>query len=160
MAATTPDLLATLFERAPRFVARLVQHEGEPIETVLDRADDVAQAMPEDEQVELLNAHPRIGAVPSTVSALSYAEQGYDSDPGTDDLQARLERLNEEYERRLGFRFVVFVAGRSRSEIADVMETRMSASREEELARGLSDVVAIARDRLAKVTAVEEGSNA
>ncbi|HUR16467.1 MAG TPA: 2-oxo-4-hydroxy-4-carboxy-5-ureidoimidazoline decarboxylase [Candidatus Limnocylindrales bacterium] len=157
---TTPNLLAALFEGAPRFVARLAQADGEPIEAVLERADDIAQSMPEEEQVELLNAHPRIGALPSTVSAMSYKEQGYDRDPGTVGLQERLDHLNEEYERRFGFRFVVFVAGRPRSAIADVMESRMSASRDEELARGLSDVVAIARDRLGKVTRVEEGSTA
>ena len=38
----------------------------------------IAHAMPEDEQVELLDAHPRLGAPPDAVSALSYVEQGYD----------------------------------------------------------------------------------
>jgi 2-oxo-4-hydroxy-4-carboxy--5-ureidoimidazoline (OHCU) decarboxylase len=148
---TTADVLSALFEGAPRFVSRLARGADEPVEVVLARADVVAQTMPEEEQIELLNAHPRIGALPSSVSALSYKEQGYDRDPGTAELQDRLDRLNAEYERRFGFRFVVFVAGRPRSEIARLMEGRMSRSREEELARGLSDVVAIARDRLKKI---------
>ena len=107
--------------------------------------------MPEAEQVELLNAHPRIGAAPGSVSALSYREQGYDRDPGTAELQARLDRLNDEYESRFGFRFVVFVAGRPRAAIADVMESHLDSDRQTEKERCLRDVVAIARDRAAKL---------
>src|SRR5207247_9881557 len=91
------------------------------MDELLDRAQGIARQMPVDEQIELLNGHPRIGAAPSTVSALSYREQGYDRSPPAGDvaLQGRLDRLNEDYERRFGFRFVVFVAGRPRSVIAD-----------------------------------------
>jgi 2-oxo-4-hydroxy-4-carboxy--5-ureidoimidazoline (OHCU) decarboxylase len=142
------DRLASLFEGAPRFLARLRAHSpsNDP-SAPLDRAEQIALTMPEKEQVELLNAHPRIGAAPGSVSALSYREQGYDLDPGTAELQARLDRLNDEYERRFGFRFVIFVAGRSRAEIADVMEQQIEAERAAELRRGLADVIAIARDR-------------
>jgi len=142
------DDLAVLFERAPAFVGRL--HEL-PAGDRLDRAEEVALAMPEAEQVELLNAHPRIGAAPGSVSALSYREQGYDRDPGTAELQARLDRLNDEYESRFGFRFVVFVAGRPRAAIADVMESHLDSDRQTEKERCLRDVVAIARDRAAKL---------
>ena len=83
------------------------------VDELLERAEQIALEMPEDEQVELLDAHPRIGAAPASVSALSYREQGYDRDPGTAALQARLDRLNAATRRRFGFRFVVFVNGRS-----------------------------------------------
>ncbi len=129
---------------------------GESVAALLDRAEQIARSMPEEEQIELLNAHPRIGAAPSTVSALSHAEQGYDRDPGTDELQARLDRLNDAYERKFGFRFCVFVAGRSRAEIADVMESHMDADRDEELDRALTDVFAIARNRAEKLRRLEE----
>jgi 2-oxo-4-hydroxy-4-carboxy--5-ureidoimidazoline (OHCU) decarboxylase len=140
--------LPVLFEGAPSFVARLT---AIPPGERLERAEEVALAMPDAEQVELLNAHPRIGAAPSSVSELSFREQGYDLDPGTADLQARLDRLNDEYEQRFGFRFVVFVAGRPRSVVADVLEAHLDADRDDERERGLRDVVAIARDRVAKL---------
>jgi 2-oxo-4-hydroxy-4-carboxy--5-ureidoimidazoline (OHCU) decarboxylase len=144
-------LLDTLFEGAPRFVDRLSALEATGWDDLFDQAEWTALTMPEDEQIELLNAHPRIGAVPSKVSALSYREQGYDHDPGTADLQARLDRLNDEYEAANGFRFVVFVNGRSRAEIADVMEQHMDADRGAEKARALRDVIAIARSRRSKL---------
>ena len=151
MEAATHSVLEILFEGAPGLVLRCQPEPGESTAHLLHRAERIARSMPEQEQIELLNAHPRIGALPSSVSAMSYAEQGYDREPGTVELQARLDRLNDEYERKFGFRFCVFVAGRSRAEIADVMESHMAASRDAELDRALTDVFAIARDRAAKL---------
>lgn len=146
------DDLSTVFEGAPRFVQRLSDENADSWDELFDRAEVIAAQLPEQEQIELLDGHPRIGADAKSVSALSFREQRYDSDPGPAHLQGRLDRLNDEYERKFGFRFVVFVAGRQRSEIADVMAARMAAPREEELARGLSDVIAIARSRAAVIT--------
>ena len=55
--------------------------------------------------------------------------------------------LNDDYEQRFGFRYVVFVAGRSRSEIVPLLRGALEADPEEERARSLADVVAIARAR-------------
>lgn len=145
------DRLALLFEGAPRFVARLSAEPAATEDELLDAAEDVALGMPEDEQVELLNAHPRIGAAPASVSAMSFREQGYDRDSGTEELQARLDQLNDEYEQRFGFRFVIFVNGRTRAEIADVMPEHLEAQRNYEKERALRDVISIARSRLTKL---------
>jgi len=146
--------LDQLFEGAPRFVDRLMEFDPPPDswDDLFYQAEWTALTMPEDEQIALLDAHPRIGAAPATVSALSYREQGYDRDSGTAELQARLDKLNDAYERRFGFRFVVFVNGRSRAEIADVMESHLNEDRVTEKGCGLRDVIAIARARLAKLS--------
>jgi 2-oxo-4-hydroxy-4-carboxy--5-ureidoimidazoline (OHCU) decarboxylase len=110
--------------------------------------------MPEPEQVELIDAHPRLGAAPATVSALSYAEQGYGrvADAALD-VAAELERLNEAYEARFGFRYCVFVAGRSREALLPGMAAALEAERTAELHRALDAVVDIAIDRHAKLSA-------
>ena len=141
--------LQTLFENAPRFVERLASGEYASWDEVLTRGEELAGGLPEAEQLELIDGHPRIGALPSSVSATSYREQGYDRDPGTVELQARLDALNGAYEAKHGFRFVVFVNGRSRSTISSLMEERIAASSEEERVRAMTDVFAIARHRLA-----------
>ena len=145
--------LEQLFEGAPRFVDRVLDFDPPPDswDDLFYQAERTALTMPEDEQIELLNAHPRIGAAPAAVSVLSHREQGYDRDSGTAELQARLDWLNDEYERRFGFRFVVFVNGRSRQEIADVIEAHLDEDRVIEKGCGLRDVIAIARARLAKL---------
>jgi 2-oxo-4-hydroxy-4-carboxy-5-ureidoimidazoline decarboxylase len=147
------ETLTTLFEGAPRFVDRIALLDAESMDDLFYQAEWTALTMPEDEQLELLNAHPRIGAAPATVSALSYREQGYDTDPGTAALEVRLDALNNEYEAVYGFRFVVFVNGRSRAEIADVMEQRIGADRTAEKTRALRDVIAIARARATRLGA-------
>lgn len=150
----SPDVLTTLFENAPRFVDRMCSEDVASYEELIDLAERMAAEMPEKEQLELINGHPAIGALPASVSTQSYLEQGYhlDSADGDEELAGRLARLNAEYEQRFGFRFCIFVAGRPRSEVAEIMEGRMNAPREEELRRGLSDVFAIARSRLEKLT--------
>ena len=148
-AMSEPDFVAAmapLFEGAPRFLARLAA--ARPFgssDALFERALQIARSMPEDEQLELINAHPRLGAPPASVSDASFREQGYDRD--TDVAMADLARLNDEYERRFGFRFCVFVRGRSRPELVPVLEAALAADRSGEIERALGDVVAIARDR-------------
>lgn len=149
-------LLGPLFEDAPRFLARLAAERpfGDDA-TLIARAHEVARSLPEAEQVELLDAHPRIGADPSTVSALSHAEQGYGEDRPQPEpwIAEELEALNDAYERVFGFRFVIFVAGRPRSAIVPILEASLRDERVSELRRGLDDVVYIAADRLATLRA-------
>ena len=151
--------LETLFEGAPRYLDRL-QAAGPFVsaELLFHVARDIAHAMPEAEQVELINAHPRLGAPPGTVSQMSYVEQGYDRRTGTPgggeiDVAAELERLNDAYEQRHGFRYCVFVAGRPREALLRDMAGAIDADRTSELHRALDAVVDIAIDRHGKLTA-------
>jgi 2-oxo-4-hydroxy-4-carboxy--5-ureidoimidazoline (OHCU) decarboxylase len=138
--------VAPLFEGAPHFLDRLAG--ARPLgdaDELFRRATAIAMSMPESEQIELIDAHPRLGAPPESVSALSYREQGYDRD--TTEAIADLDRLNALYEAKFGFRFCVFVADRSRPELVPVLETALEAERAAEIRRALADVIAIARDR-------------
>lgn len=142
--------VAPWFEGAPRFLARLAAARPFRDEsTLFARAAEIARAMPEDEQLELIDAHPRLGASPASVSSHSFREQGYDRE--TTAAIADLERLNAAYEARHGFRFCVFVDGRSRPELLPVIEAAIGADRDAEIQRALRDVVAIARDRHRKL---------
>ena len=132
------DELAELFEGHTRVVEQLAQ-----LDDPLGQARKVLADAPEDEQVEALATHPRIGQRVN-VSERAAKEQGSDEDPA---LLAALAKLNKSYEQKFGFRFVVFVDGRPRAEILSVLRDRLQHSREEELAAGLDDLVAIALDR-------------
>jgi len=133
----TVDELTALFEGRTRFVERLARSSN-PLEV----ARAVLGELPEDAQVEALNAHPRIGA--PRLSRASRGEQGEEDDPA---VLAELGRLNRAYEEKFGFRFVVFVNHRPRSAILSVLKDRIGRTREEELQTGLDDLVAIAFDR-------------
>ena len=126
--------LAALFEGRTRFVERLAE-----LDDPLGRAREVAGQLSDDEKREVLDAHPAIGA--RTTSAASAAEQGSDEAP------PELAELNRAYEERFGFRFVVFVNRRPKSEIVEVLRERIARTREQELATALDELVSIAEDR-------------
>lgn len=134
---TVEELTPLFGEARTRFVERLAAYENPLVE-----APAVLRAAPEDERIEALNAHPRIGA--RRLSAISALEQGVDDDPT---MLAELARLNETYERKFGFRFLVFVNRRSRAEILEVLRQRIGRARDEELDTAVDELVAIARDR-------------
>ena len=166
--------VAPLFEGAPRFLGRLAA--ARPFGTwaaLFERARSIAHDMPEAEQLELIDAHPRLGAAPATVSAMSFREQGYEPShaaappgpgardpsgtgpdtssalaPDPDRVAGELERLNAAYEARFGFRYCVFVAGRARAALLPEMESSLWEDRDMELHRALDAVVDIAIARL------------
>jgi 2-oxo-4-hydroxy-4-carboxy--5-ureidoimidazoline (OHCU) decarboxylase len=133
----TADELAELFEGRTRLVELLAERE-DPLGT----AEAVFAELTEQEQREALNAHPAIGA--RNLSERSAAEQGGGDHPA---VLTELAYLNQVYEEKFGFRFVVFVDGRPKSEILEVLQQRLERSPAEELETGLYELVAIARDR-------------
>jgi 2-oxo-4-hydroxy-4-carboxy--5-ureidoimidazoline (OHCU) decarboxylase len=134
----TTDELAELFEGRTRLVELLAE-----VEDPLGRVDEIVEGLTKEEKLEALDAHPAIGQR-AGLSARSAAEQGGRTDRAVLD---ELGRLNAEYEGKFGFRFVVFVNRRPKSEILDVLRQRIGRTREEELDTGCRELVAIARDR-------------
>ena len=133
----TADELAELFEGRTRLVEKLAERDDP-----LASAHEVIAELSQDEKLEALNAHPAIGA--KSLSTRSAAEQGTGDNPET---LAELDRLNAEYEERFGFRFVVFVNRRPKSEIVPILRERLERPREEELDTAVNELVAIAEDR-------------
>ena len=94
---------------------------------------------------------------------MSFREQGYDTEEAEnlaseaarerDRVAAQLDSRNREYEALFGFRYCVFVAGRSRAELLPEMAAALTRERESELHRALDAVVDIATDRRSKQAA-------
>ena len=133
----TVEQLAELFEGRTRLVELLARREDP-----LGSADEAIAELSEEERLEALNAHPPIGA--PGLSGRSAEEQGAGTEPA---VLTELAYLNQVYEEKFGFRFVVFVDRRAKVEILEVLRERLERTREEELETGLQELVAIARDR-------------
>ncbi|KAJ1328610.1 hypothetical protein BSLG_010342 [Batrachochytrium salamandrivorans] len=160
------EAITTLFEAAPPLAnALLAARPFLSYSELLNKARFIISELSDADRRIVVNAHPRIGASKATLSALSLKEQGYtdptnatqpstvNANPETNDDQVneRLAQLNQAYEAKFGFCFVVFVAGRPRSEIVSVIETRMNNSPKQELETGLESMLLIAHDRLKKL---------
>jgi len=133
----TVDELAELFEGRTRLVEELAQRDDP-----LGQARDVIAELSEEDKLAALDAHPAIGA--KKLSARSATEQGGDADPV---VLTELAYLNQVYEEKFGFRFVVFVNRRPKTEILEVLRARLERTREEELDTAVGELVAIAEDR-------------
>ena len=129
------DELAELFSGRTRLVDELAGRERP-----LDVAEQVALALAEEDQIAALAAHPRIG------------EPSQEQRGAEPEVLAELAQLNEAYERRFGFSFVVFVDGRTRAELVPVLRERLARTREEELDAGLRALCEIARNRWTRTT--------
>jgi hypothetical protein len=101
----------------------------------LGRAEEIALGLEDEDKVEALAAHARIG------------EPSPEQHGGNPAVLTELAYLNQVYEEKFGFRFVAFVAGRSREEILEELRGRIANTREEELETGIRELVAIAQDR-------------
>jgi 2-oxo-4-hydroxy-4-carboxy--5-ureidoimidazoline (OHCU) decarboxylase len=143
--------IGQIFERSPALTRELKKaaRPGDTPEIVIRKARDIISGLREAELIATLSAHPRIGDDVRALSELSLGEQGADQDPQT---IAELARLNDEYERRFGFRFVVFLNGRSKSQIIPVLRDRLGRTRESELRTGIEEFLAISLDRLQRWT--------
>ena len=124
------DELAELFGGHTRLIELLAEREDP-----LGAARDVIADLPEEDKAAALAAHPRIGE-PSP-------EQRGEAPA----VLAELAYLNQVYEEKFGFRFVVFVNRRSRAELLPVIQERLGRTRKEELETGLEELVRIAEDR-------------
>lgn len=140
-----------LFEHAGPLLERL--RAEEPFSSgpaLLQRAREILDELSEAQQIAVINAHPRIGERADKISAQSFKEQGYDRDTTPPEVYLRLARLNEEYEQKFGFRFVVFVNGRPKEAIVPVLEARLRGTQDEERRTALREILAIAADRLGR----------
>jgi len=133
----TTDELAELFEGRTRLVEELAKRDDP-----LGEARDVIAQLSDEDKLEALNAHPAIGT--RNLSKRSAAEQGGDTEPV---VLTELAYLNQVYEEKFGFRFVVFVNRRPKAEILEVLRARIDRTREEELDTAVEELVAIAEDR-------------
>jgi len=133
MIETTPaDLRAAL--AVERWVTDLTAASPfDSVEALLATAHTAATPLSPEEIDEAISHHPRIGEKPVGQGAsqdFSRREQGDEGDPETN---AAIARGNEAYERRFGRIFIIRAAGRSRAEILDELERRLSLDPAEEI---------------------------
>ncbi|KAH7094030.1 Oxo-4-hydroxy-4-carboxy-5-ureidoimidazoline decarboxylase, partial [Auriculariales sp. MPI-PUGE-AT-0066] len=167
------NALTILFEPSPTLIAQLAPalEPAVPVlasyESLIDLSVHTLLSLPADAQATFIAGHPRIGEV-SGLSALSTAEQARVVTSTA--VLARLALLNALYEKRYtGLRYITFVNGRTRAEVAREMENKLEIEHsldaetpsvddveptqdqdawQKELKRAVEDVGRIAKSRL------------
>jgi 2-oxo-4-hydroxy-4-carboxy-5-ureidoimidazoline decarboxylase len=115
---------------APRFAAELLAARPYPdAATLAGRAGAVARALPWDDVLIALAAHPRIGdrvAGTSAEAASSRREQSSMADADAA-VRAALLEGNRAYEQRFGHVFLIRAAGRSPGEMLAELRRRLAS---------------------------------
>ena len=136
--------MAKVFEPNPMLLERLARRRPfRSYAALIAAARDLVGHMSDTERTALLASHPRIGAA-GAMSEASRREQGHSSDAALDE---DLSRLQDQYERTFGFRFVVFVNRRPRGAIVEVLGRRLTNAPAVELATAMEEYLAICAER-------------
>jgi 2-oxo-4-hydroxy-4-carboxy-5-ureidoimidazoline decarboxylase len=105
---------------------------------LIELSDDVWRGLDERDWLEAFAHHPRIGGRQSTVpqsdraAGWSTAEQSAVA-TAPESTRSELSAVNEEYERRFGFIYIVCAAGRSAAELLALARARLGNAPEQEL---------------------------
>ncbi len=106
-------------------------------------------------QLEVVRAHPDLAgrlALAGGLTAESTAEQrSAGLDQCSPDELRRFTTLNDAYQARFGFPFIMAVKGRTRAEILAAFERRLGNDAETELLTALDEIERIAALRLAEL---------
>jgi OHCU decarboxylase len=154
------ERFGSIFEHSPwvaqeAFDRGLGGPEADTAAGLARRMSAVVTAAPREKQLALINAHPDLSgrlAQAKLLTADSTAEQ---ASAGLDQLTpselARFTALNEAYKAKFGFVFIMAVRGRSKDEILQAFERRLSHSAQDEFREALTQIGRIAELRLAQI---------
>jgi len=126
-AETAAELLRTC-NAAPRFAAGVLAGRPYPdAEALVDRAEEVARALPWDEVTRALAAHPRIGDRVQGSTAEAQASRREQSSLADADAEVRAALVdgNRAYEERFDHVFLIRAAGRSPGEMLAELRRRL-----------------------------------
>ena len=142
---------------ASRWVAAMVSRR--PFfsrDAVLQAGDDEWSGMGERDWLEAFLHHPRIGEIAAAAGESAVArgwsasEQSAVAAAGAD-ARIGLARLNQDYERRFGFIYIVCATGKSAGELLELAHRRMNNDRDTELRVAAEEQRKITRLRLEKL---------
>ena len=147
------DLLGGIFEHSP-WVAELVFHQR-PFESRAAlhaaMAAEVRRAARE-QRMALLRAHPELAGRAAQADDLTPESRREQKGAGLDQCSheefSRILGLNQAYQEKFDFPFIIAVTGLERSDILAAMERRLANSAEEEFETALGEVEKIARIRI------------
>jgi len=148
-----------VFEHSP-WIAAAAFDRGLPADA--DRAEGlhralsaVLRAASEEQQRALIDAHPDLAGRLARAGRLTASSSREQASAGLDQLtdaeRARFTALNEAYQARFGFPFIMAVKGSSKDEILAAFERRLAHDRATELETALEQIERIALLRLTEL---------
>lgn len=129
---------------------------AEDMAELLYDAEDQWYECSESDWLEAFSHHPKIGDIDSlktrfaTTAGWASSEQRSVTQATEETLQA-LAKGNEAYEKKFGFIFIVCATGKSADEMLELLQKRLSNSKEEEIRIAMDEQNKITQIRLQKL---------
>lgn len=128
----------------------------ESLDDLIAKADRVWWALDPGDWLEAFRSHPKIGQKKAAVATSdqskqwSAAEQAGIGDAANSAL-ARLAELNQKYEAKFGYIFIVCATGKSSDEMLAILRSRLGNNLDEELRVAAAEQAKITELRLKKL---------
>lgn len=115
-----------------------------------EKAEDIWASLGRDDWLEAFAKHPKIGA---KASGKWPAQEQAGMSQADRETAETMRELNEQYERKFGFIFIVCATGKTAEEMRRLLEERISNERERELQIAAGEQAKIMHLRLDKLLA-------
>lgn len=110
---------------------------------------DVVNAMTQVEQLALIRGHPDLGSKTKMAAASVQEQTGAGLDRLTADEYDRFHVLNQAYQEKFGFPFIIAVKQHTKASILEAFDRRLSNAPDAEVNQALTEINQIAQFRLA-----------
>ena len=121
------------------------------LDQMQQRSDEIWASLSKTDWLEAFAVHPRIGGRSPGSRSRWAAEEQSGAASADDESKARLAALNDLYERRFGYIFIVCATGKSAAEMLNLLEARLSNGPNAELLNATEEQRKITNLRLAKL---------
>ncbi|EMA51597.1 2-oxo-4-hydroxy-4-carboxy-5-ureidoimidazoline decarboxylase [Halococcus thailandensis] len=143
------DRFGSVYETSPWVAER--SRSAQPFSSVSDLQETfeaTVEEASEERTRELLKAHPDLGNQTEMTDASEQEQASAGLDQLTPEQYEAFQRLNDRYQEKFGFPFIMSVNDESPETIRSAMEERVEHSPDEEFRTALDEVHEIARLRL------------
>ena len=141
--------LGEIWEETPE-IANQAWHNKpfEDVEALYRAMVAVVENMSETQQLALIKAHPDLGSKTKMAQASVEEQSGVGLDRLSESEYQRFQSLNQAYQDKFGFPFIIAVKYHTKESILNAFETRLQNSQEQERQEALTEISKIARLRL------------
>ncbi|MBF2027785.1 MAG: 2-oxo-4-hydroxy-4-carboxy-5-ureidoimidazoline decarboxylase [Oscillatoriales cyanobacterium C42_A2020_001] len=144
------DALGAVFEDTPA-IARDTWNRR-PFTNVDDlhqKMVSVVNGLSEDDQLDLICAHPDLGSKAKMAEASVQEQAGVGLDRLSPEEFERFQALNHQYREQFGFPFIIAVKNHTKTSILQAFEQRLQNDAKTEQQQAITEITQIARFRLA-----------
>jgi len=143
------SLFGVIFEKTQWIAEKLFDHKPfKNKEDLINKMFQIYESTQKNEVLVILKSHPKL-AVEKNLTKHSSEEQSHANLKNcTDEEYNEFKRLNNEYEEKFGFPFIIAVKGKNKIEILNNFRQRINNDIELEFSEAKSQVRKIAQFRL------------